>query len=180
MKKLLYLFLLTGFIGCGGEVKEGDMSKSERLEVILDLENKAYGDVEKFDTTTALALVNNYVKFASENPDDELAPEYLFKAGELCMAMHKPELAIQYLDDIIGNYPEFDKSPHCMFLKGFIYEDQLHDLEKARESYEAFIKQYPDHDMTDAAKFSIKNLGKSPEQLIREFEKKNDSTQVES
>jgi outer membrane protein assembly factor BamD (BamD/ComL family) len=180
MKKLMYLLLLTGFIACGGEIKEGELPRAERLEVINELEDKAFSDIEKFDTTAALALVNNYARFASENPQDELTPAFLFKAGDLCMAMHKPELAIQYMDEVINNYKDFEKTPYCMFLKGFIYEDQLRDLVKAKESYEAFIKAYPDHEMTDAAKFSIKNLGKSPEELIQEFEEKNDSTQVES
>ena len=180
MKKLTYLVLFIGLLACGNETKEGEMSKSERIEVIRGLEDIAYGNIDRFDTNTALALVNNYAKFASENSEDEMSAKYLFKAGDLCMAMHKPQLAIQYFDDIIKNYNDFDKTPYCLFLKGFIYEDQLNDLKKAKESYQLFIKQYPNHEMTDAAKFSIKNLGKSPEQLIREFEKQNESTQVES
>ena len=164
MNKLVYILLLTGFIACSGEIKEGELSRVDRLEIINELEDKALSNIEKFDTSAALALVNNYTLFASENPQDELTASFLFKAGDLCMAMHKPELAIQYMDDVINNHNDYERTPYCMFLKGFIYEDQLKDLEKAEESYKAFIKQYPDHEMTDAAKFSIKNLGKAPEE----------------
>ena len=96
------------------------------------------------------------------------------------MALHKPQNAIDYFNRVIKDYPDFDKVPYCMFLKGFIYEDQVKDYDKARQAYEAFIEAYPDHDMTEAARFSIKNLGKSAEDLIQEFQQKEDTSQAGS
>jgi TolA-binding protein len=59
-----------------------------------------------------------------------------------------------------------------MFLKAFVYEDQLHDLNKAKKYYEEFLEKYPDSDFADDARISLQNLGKSPEELIKEFEEK--------
>jgi hypothetical protein len=46
-------------------------------------------------------------------------------------------------------------------------------LPKAKETYEDFLKKFPDDkDYADDATMALKNLGKSPEDLIKEFEKK--------
>ena len=72
----------------------------------------------------------------------------------------------------MNNYPDFDKTPQCLFLKGYIYENNLGDLDMAKSLYEEFLQKYPDDDFADDAEVSIKNLGKTPEQLIKEFEEK--------
>lgn len=175
MKHLILFITTLSLFACGGSSKEGVMDRDERLSGIRELEDDAFSDIERFDTTTALALIRQYEQFSIENPDDELTPSFLFKAGDLSMGMKKAHRAVSFFDQIIDNYPEYDKAPYSMFLKAFIYEDQLKDFDKAREGYEDFIEKYPDHDMAEAAAFSIMNLGKSPEELIREFELKNDT-----
>jgi TolA-binding protein len=37
-------------------------------------------------------------------------------------------------------------------------------------AYEAFLKKYPNDDFADDAQFLLKNLGKSPEEIIKGFE----------
>lgn len=180
MKKLIVGFLCLSILvsSCGSG--DGDsMSNSDRLKIIKELEDKAYSDINKFDTTAALALVKNYAQYCDENKEDEMSPVYLFKAGDLSMALRKSTMAIDFFNRVINDYPEFDKVAYSMFLVAFIYDDQLKDYEAAKMSYNAFIEKFPDHEMTDAARFSIKNLGKSPEELIREFEKNNDTTKVQ-
>lgn len=180
MRKIIvgFLALTVLFSSCG--TGDGDsMSKSDRLAIIKELEDKAFSDVNKFDTTSALALVKNYSQFCDENKEDELSPAYLFKAGDLSMALRKSTMAIDFFNRIVNDYPDFEKVAYSMFLVAFIYDDQLKDYDAAKKSYNAFIEKYPDHEMTDAARFSIKNLGKSPEELIREFEKKSDTTEVQ-
>lgn len=180
MKKIVFGFLSISILICSCGTGNGDsMSKSDRLQIIKELEDKAYSDVNKFDTTSALALVKNYSQYCDENKDDEMSPVFLFKAGDLSMAMRKSTIAIDFFNRIINDYPEFDKVAYSMFLVAFIYDDQLKDYESAKNSYNAFIEKYPDHEMTDAARFSIKNLGKSPEELIQEFEQKQDTTEVQ-
>lgn len=180
MKKLFYFLIIPVFMACGGSSDEGQMKRDERLKSIKELEEIAFSDVDRFDTSTAYALVRNYGMFASENPTDELTPNYLFKAADLSMALNRSELAIDYFDRIIADYPDYSKAPYSMFLRAFVYDEQLHNMEKAKAGYEDFIKKYPDHEMADAARFSLKNLGKSPEELIREFEENQaDTTQAQ-
>jgi len=44
---------------------------------------------------------------------------------------------------------------------------------KAKELYELFLEKYPEHDFADDAQFSLQYLGKSPEELMMEFEAQN-------
>ena len=68
----------------------------------------------------------------------------------------------------------------CLFFKGFVYENMLKDLDKARETYLQFIEKYPKDDFADDAQMALLNLGKTPEMLIKEFEarQKADSLRI--
>ena len=175
MKKYIIssLLILCFVWSCSESPKENTMSVEDRLALIEQIENESFGQNGEFNKTKALGLVNNYAIFAKENPEDERSASFLFKAGDISMGLENAELAISYFDQVINEYPDFEKVPYCMFLKGFVYENNLKDLDNASSAYREFIKEYPDHDMTEAAKFSLQNLGKSPEQLIREFEDQN-------
>ena len=67
-----------------------------------------------------------------------------------------------------------------MFFKAYIYENQIKNLEKAKEIYLQFIEKYPNDDFAKDAKIALQNLGKSPEQMVREFEerRKADSARI--
>ena len=55
-------------------------------------------------------------------------------------------------------------------LATFVYDDQQHDLDKAREAYQQVIDQYPDSPFARDAEIAITQLGMTPEELIRKFE----------
>jgi tetratricopeptide (TPR) repeat protein len=180
MNRILFLAAVLGFFACGDGSNTDKMPKEERLALIREMESTAYAQSGEINTTSILTLSKLYAQYADENPEDQLSAGFLFKAGDICMGMEKSELAIQHYNSIIDRYPDYEKVPYCYFLKGFIYENNVKDLEKAKMSYELFIEKYPNHDMTEAAEFSLRNLGKSPEDLIREFESKESVNQEES
>ncbi len=88
--------------------------------------------------------------------------------------------AINLYQRIINDYPEFRKAPECLFLKGYIYENYLNELDQAKVIYTEFIIKYPNNDFADDAQISIDNLGKSPEELIKEFEEKMKAQEAEN
>jgi TolA-binding protein len=169
-RKLLFIlisFSLFMAVSCGPAKKE-QQSKIESLEKALM--NTKQGSV---DTAKALELIEAYQSFAEDYPQDSLAGEYLFKMAEIQLHAVSPQEAIMTLDRVMKEYPSYRKIPECLFLKGFIYENNLHDLEKAKAAYQQFVTLYPQHYFADDARVLIQNLGKSPEELIREFEAKN-------
>jgi hypothetical protein len=64
-------------------------------------------------------------------------------------------------------------TPMAMYLKGFVYENIVGDLQNAEMTYSQFIEKYPESPMVEEIKFTIENLGLSPEELIRKFEEAN-------
>jgi TolA-binding protein len=121
----------------------------------------------------AIKLAGFYRNFAINNKKDSLAADYLFKSADIFMNMNKANDAIESFNMILEEYPEYKKAPSVLFLKAFIYEDQLDDLANAEKYYKIFLEKYPNSDFADDAEISLNNLGKTPEQLIEEFEKMN-------
>lgn len=147
---------------------------------IKKLENELFTEEAIFDDDArekALELVQAYLDFAEQNPDDPQSPDYLFKAGDITMNLDNAGKAISIYNRIIYSYPDYEKSPECLFLVAYIHENHLMNYGKAKELYEMFIEKYPDNEFADDAQMSIRNMGKTPEELIKEFEQQNAEVQ---
>lgn len=167
LKKLSYLFIVLAIIGACTSPKEKLQSNIKLLEDSL------FSDQSKMiDKTIAKDLVDAYVLYTNEIPEDEKAGEYLFKAGDLALNLNMPKKAIELFDRVMNEYPDYEKVPQCLFLKGYVFENDLKDLVVAKKIYEEFLEKYPDDEFADDAEVSIRNLGKSPEELIKEFEER--------
>ena len=144
------------------------------LSEIEDLESLIYGDgqTESVETEDLEKLSGLYDSYAQNYAGDE-APEYYFKAAEVEKSLGNFEQAIEHFDAIIDNYPEHDKTPMSLFYKGFIYENDLLDLNSANQCYHQFADLYPDHALIESVQFSINNLGRPIEEIIFEFDKEN-------
>lgn len=129
------------------------------------------------DLVKAKQLADMYITYANENPDDTIAPDFIFKAADINMNLNNPNVTIGLFNNLIENYPKYKNISSAMFLKGFVYEDQLNDYANAKKCYLEFLELFPDSDFADDAVISLDNLGKSPEELIKEFEMKNKDNQ---
>lgn len=145
-------------------------SKMERLENVVFSSDFSY---DTRGVSQAGELMQLYIQAAEADPKDAKAPDYMFRAGELAMNLEKVPQALDLYNKIIYTYPEYEKAPECLFLMAFIYENNLQNLGKAKDLYEQFLRQYPDHEFADDAAFSLENIGKSPEELMREIEARN-------
>lgn len=110
-----------------------------------------------------------YLDFANKYPDDEMAPEFLFKAGQRCNVSGDHAKAIDLFQQVMDKYPKHKIAEEALFLQGYVYENSLNDFENAKKKYTEFIDRYPQSELKEDALFSIKNLGKSPEQLFEEM-----------
>lgn len=166
--------VLVSLIACGEtKVEEAKDEKAELLKIISELEERLFANTEKYDETAAHAIVKHYANFAENYPDDEKTPNFLFKAGEVAMSLNRSGEAVKYFTELNEKYPEFDKSAYAMFMVAFVYDTQIGDTTNAKIAYEKFIETYPNHEMVGDAQASIALLGKSPEDIIKEFEAKN-------
>ena len=165
--RILLLAIVLLLAGCSApQTQESAIKKIEESERAL------YGEDEnfKFDEALARKTIDDYDAFVKNYPESEKAPEILFKSADLHRALKEYQSALEIYKRVESEYSEYSKAPHSIFLQGFVYENELFRLEKAKECYESFLKKYPDHELADDVEFSLRNLGKSPEEIIRQFE----------
>lgn len=153
------------------EVKQ-ELAKEDYTNKIDSLEKKLH-QAQIIDNSTGVDMIAAYTSYAEHFPEDTITPDYLFKAGEIASSVKQGQRAINIYNSICEKYPSYKKIHYCLFLQAFIYETQLNNLEKAKEIYNKVIEKYPNESISNDAKACIQNLGKSDEELIKEFESKN-------
>jgi TolA-binding protein len=116
--------------------------------------------------------MSSYLNFVDKHPQDTSASQYLYKALNLAMGTNQGEKAMELANRTLNEYPKSEKIAETVFLKAFIYENLLSNLGLAQKTYNDFLSRFPDHELADDAQAALNNLGKSPEELIREFEQK--------
>ena len=166
---VIVLAMLVSLYACKSS---GD--EKSAISQIENLESLIYGEdlAESAESSDLEKLSELYVSYAQNFAGDD-APEYYFKAAEVEKSLGNYDQALKYFDEIITNYSEHEKTPMSLFYKGFIYENDLEDLNAANKCYTQFANTYPDHELIESVRFSINNLGKPIDQIIYEFDKKN-------
>lgn len=168
---ILFAIMLFSIVACENNTSskvEKELTLQEQIDVLE--EEMFSGESAKMDKRKALDMVNLYVQFADKYPEEPNSPDYLFKAADISMNLNRPTKTIQIYDKIMSRYPDYSKTPTALFLKAFVLEDQMQSYDEAKVNYELFLEKYPDSEFADDAEMSLKNLGKTPEELIREFE----------
>lgn len=178
-KTILIAFVPFLFAACNNSNTETSAPKNSTKPVrdtlvhVIELLEQKLKTQQTIDYNLGAAMVNAYMDFFNNYPKDAAAADYLFKAAEVSMNVKQSEKAIELFQKVNDVYPNFGKASFALFLQGFIYETQLNDITKAKGKYSQVVEQYPDTKIAEDAKASIANLGKSNEELIKEFEKKN-------
>jgi tetratricopeptide (TPR) repeat protein len=173
LKRTLFTFAIAAFFVSCGEVGDDkkELTPSDRQQSIKQLENFLYtSDITMFNDSAAKAVVEAYEAYYSLFPEDPLTPDYLFKAGEVSLGLNQPLKSMSFFKKVYDYYPNFEKAPYSLFLQAYVLDNHLNDDNRAGEVYQEFISKFPEHPMVKDAEFSIKNLGKTDEDLIKEFE----------
>lgn len=110
--------------------------------------------------------------YALANSNSVASPEFLYKASEIARTLRTFPKALTLYDWIINKYPDYEKAPTVLFLKGFLLENQFADIDAAKSTYEEFLKKYPRHELSDDVSFLLNNLGKSDDEIMKMIEEK--------
>jgi len=164
MKKFIVYFVLVFvlvLVGCNTN------DPAKRIE---KLEEQAFATEDAINPEVANDLVSAYCDFADANPDDAMAPEYLFKAVDVSMNLNEPQRTIYIIDKLLNNYPDYPRTQAALFVKGFIFETRYENYDMAKKIYEQYLVMYPDGEFAESCRASIENLGLTPEELVKKFE----------
>lgn len=130
-------------------------------------EKTAQWDREKVRDYVSMAKI----QAAIVTKDDEVQKS-LFDAANMNIALKKFDDALAIYDYVLANADNFSKAPSALFLKGFTYDEHLKNYDEARKIYNDFLEKYPEDGYAESVKASLKNLGKTAEEIIQSFESK--------
>ncbi|MCB0481216.1 MAG: hypothetical protein KDC83_07270 [Flavobacteriales bacterium] len=179
MKKIMLIALAGILFSCGSNnSNDAEKLKKEAVEGIEKLEAELKSSVELSpNLKKANKLIEMYVTFVNNNPNDDHCGEFIFKAGEVSMGTEQYKRAIGFFENVITNYPGYEKIVEAHYLVAFIYDYYLDQKGVAEDKYKLVIERFPRNDFANEARGAINNLYLSDEELIKKFEDLNRSAQ---
>lgn len=144
----------------------------DRLNTLrTDVFNEETG---RLDDRAAQDFLYSVEAYSALRPKDEATPGLLFEAADVAGAMRNYDLALELYERINVAYPDYEKAAEALFMQAFTLDAELKKYDDAKVYYETFLAKYPEHELAESAKFSLQNLGKSEEEIIQEFLKKQE------
>ncbi len=148
-------------------------SKSDKQyfdEALQKIKEKKYVEaIKDFDE-----LLKNY-------SDSKYAPQSLYEIAkiyhaQLISGIDKEESlkkAINYYKKIFFEYKNSPEAERALFVSGFIFANELNQLDSAKYNYELFLKNYPQSELAQSVKLELENLGASPDEILTKKMKSN-------
>ncbi len=118
----------------------------------------------------AANMIDLYQDYANTFPEDSLSPQYLFRAADISLNVFHSDATIRLFNRVMKDYPNFEGTPQLLFLKAFTYDYYMHKIDSARIYYTAFLQKYPKHPFAQDAQISLQQLGKSPKEVVKDFQ----------
>lgn len=129
-------------------------------------------------------LANAYRSFVAKYPDQAEAPSFAFYGASVALELGKIDQATAFYRKIYEDYPNFARYQEAMLALAALYEQRAlrpkkpgekeDFLAKAKEIYQAFLKKFPDSELADDVRLSMKNLGKDPNDVVKGFAEQNE------
>lgn len=186
MKSISSVLLLAATLvlaACSGTSGEEEQVKQEMNELatrIDSLENLLFGQESKVDKEVAAELLQSYLKFTDTYPADERSPDFLYKGAGIARGVGVHSRALKMYQRILEDYPDFKKQAETSFLIAFTYDNDLKEIDRAKEAYSKVIEEYPDHEFAEQARERLKTIDLSDEELIDLFMKRNAEAEGEA
>jgi TolA-binding protein len=112
------------------------------------------------------AAIDLYQELIKAYPDSTQTPKAIYAIGNIYYNKGNLYKSLEYYRQLVKNYPYHATSSNAAFSIANIYNDRLKQYDSAKIAYESFIKEYPDDHLVKSAKFSLKYLGKSDEEIF--------------
>lgn len=161
--RLVFCFLCLGLFACEPAPPDQDDIKQE----IASLESDLKSNISVLDTGKALKAVDLYLQYQRLYPKDSISPEYLFKAADVSRGTGRFEQALQLLKSFELAYPGHPRRAVCIFLQGYIYQNDLSSFALADQAYQRFLEGFPNHPLAPEAR-NMQAMMQIPESELME------------
>jgi len=75
------------------------------------------------------------------------------------------QAAIDCYQEIVKRFPKSQQAPQCQFMVGYLYANHLKNLDMAKQAYQTFIRNYPEHELVKDAQWELDHLGRDVNEL---------------
>lgn len=120
------------------------------------LYDTAWSDFTAGQWALCIEGFSTYLKSYSRT---DAADDAQFYIGECQFSDGKFAESINAFNQVIATYPKGDRVPDAYYKRGMAF-DRLGQADRARESWETLMKQYPDSDLSRLAKQNLDRLKK--------------------
>lgn len=166
MKSLTsFVCILLFAFGCSNEKNASSLENEIKS---LEMEIGANPNSTSQQIEQLLAKYEEYA--AMEGTDIPTVVKNHMTSGDMATRLGQFDRALGYYDAILENFPDNESASKALFMKAYTLDSKLGKLEEAKDAYELFLEKYPNDAFADDAEFSLKNLGKSAEEIIQGFE----------
>lgn len=118
------------------------------------------------------AYLNSCISYVLLLPKDPGSAALLLKAAENAYYTQQYDRALYLYEWFETAWPDDPKAAQALFMRAFIYDNDMQKYETAGVLYQEFLRKYPDDDFADDAEVLLENLGKTPEEVIQLLEQK--------
>jgi len=132
------------------------------------------------DTLLAWLEFESAEKLADSTESEKLFKTISFKnyllAAQYALNRAKYSSSLRAYDKALEVHPSDTMGYKAAFLAGFICSEYLKDTARAKTYYQIVVDKYPNSDLADDAEWSLKNIGKSVDEI--KFAGSQDSTDI--
>ena len=159
--RYIIFFIITLFLYTSCSQKSGD-----------DYLKSAEENLKNNKITEA---VSDYESFVTENPENDNAPEalaslaliYQNKMDKKLSEKESLQKSADLYKQVFEKYPNSPKAPTSLFMSAFILANDLKKYHAAEITYNIFLQKFPNHELAASAREELKNLGLSPEEILK-------------
>jgi outer membrane protein assembly factor BamD (BamD/ComL family) len=103
-------------------------------------------------------LIGGILLSCSSGSESKKTEEELYTEAQDYSEKGDFQSAIKTYEEILKVYPDSPLAYKAQFLIGFVYSENLKDIEQAKESYRRVIEKYPDCDLADDAHYMLETM----------------------
>lgn len=174
----LCLVLALSVFGCKPKLAQPEAATMPYAQLLKNLKTAEVQLEQASPNQIDTVAVNHFSRdvqiFAQRFSKDAQAPLFFWQAVQAQQKAGQYPQAMALLDTFVKQFSDNVKRPDAIFLKAFIAETGLKDLDLAKKGYQGFIQAYPNHALAQDAQLLLEQLQSkvSDEELIRQFEAK--------
>jgi len=89
-------------------------------------------------------LVQEYMEFANNYPEDSLAPQFIFKSAMLFHFIPFYDKELEALEMLAERYPESEYAPQALVTAARVSEENLNNIDKSIQYLQQLKDKYPE------------------------------------